>query len=112
MKSIEIMDRDDSLLKKLWNNSEFLKEKLRNIGYNTGRSKTPITPVMVGGEKETIDLSKTLYEEGVFASPIVFPTVAKGAARIRLMPSAVHSREDLKYAGDRFEEVGKKLKLI
>ncbi len=112
MKSIEIMDRDDSLLKKLWNNSEFLKEKLRNIGYNTGKSKTPITPVMVGGEKETIDLSKALYEEGVFASPIVFPTVAKGAARIRLMPSAVHSREDLKYAGDRFEEVGKKLKLI
>lgn len=112
MKSIEIMDRDDSLLKKLWNNSEFLKEKLRNIGYNTGKSKTPITPVMVGGEKETIDLSKTLYEEGVFASPIVFPTVAKGAARIRLMPSAVHSREDLKYAGDKFEEVGKKLKLI
>ncbi len=112
MKSIEIMERDDSLLKKLWNNSDFLKEKLGNIGYNTGKSKTPITPVMIGGEKETVDLSKALYEEGVFASPIVYPTVAKGTARIRLMPSAVHSREDLKFAGDKFEEVGKRMKLI
>jgi glycine C-acetyltransferase len=112
MKSIEIMDRDDSLLKKLWNNSDFLKEKLRNLGYNTGKSKTPITPVIIGGEKETIDLSKALYDGGVFASPIVYPTVAKGTARIRLMPSAVHSREDLKFAGDKFEEVGKKMKLI
>ncbi|MCL4334333.1 MAG: glycine C-acetyltransferase [Candidatus Thermoplasmatota archaeon] len=112
MKSIEIMERDDSLLKKLWNNSDFLKEKLGNVGYNTGKSKTPITPVMIGGEKETVDLSKALYEEGVFASPIVYPTVAKGTARIRLMPSAVHSREDLKFAGDKFEEVGKRMKLI
>lgn len=112
MKSIELMEQDDALLKKLWSNSEFLKEKLGNIGYNTGKSKTPITPVMIGGEKETVELSKSLYEEGVFASPIVYPTVAKGTARIRLMPSAVHSREDLKYAGEKFEEVGKRLKII
>ncbi len=112
MKGIEIMEKDDSLLKKLWNNSDFLKEKLRNLGYNTGRSKTPITPVIIGGEKETVELSKELYNEGVFASPIVYPTVPKGTARIRLMPSAVHSREDLKYAGDKFEEVGKRMKLI
>jgi glycine C-acetyltransferase len=112
LKSVEIMEKDDSLLKKLWNNSDFLKEKLNNLGYNTGKSKTPITPVIVGGEKETVELSKALYEEGVFASPIVFPTVPKGTARIRLMPSAVHSREDLKFAGDKFEEVGKRMKLI
>lgn len=112
MKSLEIMEKDDSLLKKLWSNSDYIKEKLRSIGFNTGHSKTPITPVIIGGEKETVDFSKALYEEGVFASPIVYPTVAKGTARIRLMPSAVHSREDLKYAGDRFEEVGKRMKLI
>ncbi len=112
MKSIEIMEQDDTLLKKLWSNADFLKEKLRNIGYNTGTSKTPITPVMIGGERETLELSKSLYDAGVFASPIVYPTVAQGTARIRLMPSAVHSREDLKEAGDKFEEVGKKLKLI
>lgn len=112
LKSLEIMERDDSLLKKLWSNSEYLKEKLKSIGFDTGHSKTPITPVMIGGEKETVEFSKALYEAGIFASPIVYPTVAKGTARIRLMPSAVHSREDLKYAGDRFEEVGKVLKLI
>jgi len=112
MKSLEIMERDDSLLKKLWNNSDFLKEKLKSIGFNTGTSKTPITPVIIGGEKETVEFSKELYEGGVFASPIVYPTVPKGTARIRLMPSAVHSREDLKYAGDKFEEIGKKLKII
>ncbi|MEM0133694.1 MAG: glycine C-acetyltransferase [Thermoplasmatales archaeon] len=112
MKSIEIMEKDDSLLKKLWNNSDFLKEKLKSLGFNTGRSKTPITPVIIGGEKETVEFSKLLYDEGVFASPIVYPTVAKGTARIRLMPSAVHSREDLKYAGDKFEEVGRRMKLI
>jgi len=112
MKSLEIMERDDSLLKKLWNNSDFLKEKLKSMGFNTGTSKTPITPVIIGGEKETVEFSKELYEGGVFASPIVYPTVPKGTARIRLMPSAVHSREDLKYAGDKFEEIGKKLKII
>jgi glycine C-acetyltransferase len=112
MKSIEIMERDDSLLQKLWSNSRYIKEKLKSIGFNTGNSKTPITPVIIGGEKETVDFSKTLYDEGIFASPIVYPTVPKGTARIRLMPSAVHSREDLKYAGDKFEEVGKRMKLI
>ncbi|MEM3317926.1 MAG: glycine C-acetyltransferase, partial [Thermoplasmatales archaeon] len=112
MKSLEIMERDDSLLKKLWNNSDFLKEKLKSLGFNTGNSKTPITPVIIGGEKETVDFSKQLYEGGIFASPIVYPTVPKGTARIRLMPSAVHSREDLKYAGDKFEEIGRKMKLI
>ncbi|MEM0128117.1 MAG: glycine C-acetyltransferase [Thermoplasmatales archaeon] len=112
MKSLEIMERDDSLLKKLWNNSDFLKEKLRTLGFNTGTSKTPITPVIIGDEKNTVEFSKQLYEGGIFASPIVYPTVPKGTARIRLMPSAVHSREDLKYAGDKFEEIGKRMNII
>ncbi|MGC8645011.1 MAG: glycine C-acetyltransferase [Thermoplasmata archaeon] len=112
MKSLEIMERDDSLLRKLWNNSDFLKEKLRNLGFNTGTSKTPITPVIIGGEKETVEFSRELYDGGVFASPIVYPTVPKGTARIRLMPSAVHSREDLKFAGDKFEEIGRKMRII
>ncbi|MGC8609190.1 MAG: glycine C-acetyltransferase [Thermoplasmata archaeon] len=113
LKAIEIMERDDSLIKKLWSNSDYLKKSLRSIGYNTGTSKTPITPVIIGDEKKTVELSKRLYEEkSVFASPIVYPTVAKGTARIRLMPSAVHSKEDLDFAISAFEELGKKMKII
>ncbi len=113
LKSIEIMERDDSLLRKLWDNAKLLKEKLNSIGFNTGTTKTPITPVMVGDEKETLELSKLLYEEEkVFASPIVYPTVAQGAARIRLMPSAVHSKDDINYTVEAFERSGKKLGII
>ncbi len=112
LKSIEIMESDDSLLKKLWKNSELLKNGLKNLGFNIGHSKTPITPVIIGEEKNTVEFSKTLYDEGIFASPIVYPTVAKGLARIRLMPSAVHSDGDIKFAIDKFESIGRKMKLI
>jgi len=112
LKSVEIMEKDDSLLRKLWNNADRLKTGLKNLGFNTGHSKTPITPVIVGEEKNAIEFSKTLYDEGIFASPIVYPTVAKGTARIRLMPSAVHSEGDIKFAIDKFESIGKKMKLI
>lgn len=113
LKSIEILERDDSLLKKLWDNSAYLKKGLSELGFNTGTSKTPITPVMVGDEKKTLDLSKQLFEnENVFASPIVFPTVAKGTSRIRLMPSAVHTKTDLDAAIEAFAKIGKSLKII
>ena len=113
LKSIEILERDDSLLKKLWDNATYLKKGLGNLGFNTGTSKTPITPVIVGDEKKTLELSKQLFEnENVFASPIVFPTVPKGTARIRLMPSAVHSRDDLNVAIEAFRKIGKALGLI
>ena len=113
LKSIEILERDDSLLKKLWDNATYLKKGLGSLGFNTGTSKTPITPVIVGDERKTLELSKQLFEnENVFASPIVFPTVPKGTARIRLMPSAVHSRDDLNVAIEAFRKIGKALGLI
>ncbi|MCL5802412.1 MAG: glycine C-acetyltransferase [Thermoplasmataceae archaeon] len=113
MKSIEIMERDDSLLKKLWKNSNDLKKGLRDLGYNTGSSKTPITPVIVGNEKKALELSTMLYnEENLFASPIVYPTVQLGTARIRLMPSALHTRDDIGKAVESFEKAGKKLKIL
>ncbi|MEM0158566.1 MAG: glycine C-acetyltransferase [Thermoplasmataceae archaeon] len=113
LKSIEIMERDDSLLKRLWENSRMLKEGLKEIGFDIGNSKTPITPVMVGDENKTLQLSQLLYDnEKVFASPIVYPTVPAGTARIRLMPSAVHSKEDIEFAISAFEKAGKKLKII
>lgn len=112
LKSIEILERDDSLVRKLWENAERLKKGLNDSGYNTGHSKTPITPVMIGDEKKTLELSTSLYSEGVFASPIVFPTVARGSARIRLMPSAVHSTDDIDLAVEMFRKIGKKLGVI
>ena len=113
MKSIEIMEKDDSLLKKLWKNSERLKKGLLDSGFDLGHSKTPITPVMVGDEKKTLELSENLYTKyDIFASPIVFPTVAKGTARIRLMPSAVHSDEDLDLTVEAFRSAAKNIGLM
>ena len=112
LKSIEILERDDSLVRKLWKNAETLKKGLNELGYNTGSSKTPITPVIVGDEKKTLELSNSLYREGIFASPIVFPTVARGSARIRLMPSAVHSEDDIGLAVEKFRSIGKSIGVI
>ncbi len=113
LKSIEIMERDDSLIKKLWKNSDALKKGLVENGFKLTTTKTPITPVVIGNEKATVEFSKALYEnENIFASPIVYPTVAMGTARIRLMPSAVHSEDDIKKAVDAFIKTGKKLKII
>jgi glycine C-acetyltransferase len=98
------------LFKKLWDNSERLKKELLDRGFNLGNTKTPITPVMLGDEKKTLQFSDELYRNfDIFASPIVFPTVARNTARIRLMPSAVHSEEDIKRSVEAFEQV--KLKL-
>lgn len=113
LKSIEIMERDDSLLKKLWENSQYLKKRLTEAGFNLGNSKTPITPVMICDEKLTVNLSEELYSsERVFASPIVYPTVPAGTARIRLMPSAVHSKKDLDFAVEAFERVGRRIGIL
>ncbi|MCI2412440.1 glycine C-acetyltransferase [Cuniculiplasma divulgatum] len=113
LKSIEIMERDDSLVKKLWENANFLQKGFRDAGFRLTSTKTPITPVVIGDEKKTLELSNYLYKnEGVFASPIVFPTVAKGVARIRVMPSAVHSKDDLKRTLEAFENGAKALKIM
>ena len=112
LKSIEIMERDDSLVKKLWDNANYLQKGFRDLGFKLTSTKTPITPVVIGDEKKTLELSSYLYRnEGVFASPIVFPTVAKGVARIRVMPSAIHSKEDLKKTLEAFEKGAKALKI-
>ena len=112
LKAIQILERDDSLLKKLWHNSSLLKTELSKIGLNTGNSKTPITPVMIGKESDTLEISRIIYEEyQIFASPIVYPTVALGAARIRLMPSALHSEHDILKTVEAFEKAAKKIGL-
>ena len=113
MKAIEILEKDDSLIRKLWKNTEILQSGLKNAGFRLTSTKTPITPVVTGDEKKTVEMSRILYrDEGIFASPIVFPTVAKGVARIRLMPSAVHSEEQMKITVEGFERAGKKLGIL
>lgn len=109
---INILTASDELVKKLWQNSEYLKTGFKKLGFDTGHSETPITPVMIGNEEKARELSAELFNESVFATPILFPMVGKGLARIRVMPSASHSREDLDFGLHAFELAGKKLGLF
>ena len=93
--ALELMDTDSSFTDRLWENTRYWKAGLQKIGFDIGISETPITPVIVGDEGLAKQLQAALFDEGVLALAIVFPTVAKGKARIRSMPSAMHSRADL-----------------
>lgn len=111
--AVEILEESDELVRKLWDNTNYFKGKLSSLGFDLGRSRTPITPLMVRDEKKAYEMSRILFEEkGVFAQSIVYPTVPRGTARLRLQPSAVHSKEDLDFCIDVLEEVGRKLALI
>ncbi len=112
IKVVDILSKDDVLVKKLWENGNYIKAKLNSFGFNTGHSQTPITPVIIGDEKTTMDFSHMLFEEGVFAQGIVYPTVAKGSARIRVMVSAAHTREDIDFGVEKFVSIGRKLGVI
>lgn len=111
-KSVELLMESSEYTDKLWSNAKFFKEKLGKLGFNTGKSETPITPVIIGDEAKSLEFSKKLFENGVFVSPIIFPTVAKGTGRVRCMISAAHSKEDLEKAVKTFEKVGKEMNLI
>jgi glycine C-acetyltransferase len=110
--AIDLMESDPSLTERLWSNARYWKEGLQRLGFDTGISQTPITPVMVGDEAKAQALQRGLFEQGVLALAIVFPTVARGKARIRSMPSAMHSTQDFDDALSAFERVGRQLGLI
>lgn len=112
IESVKILEESDERVKKLWENGDYLKQRFAELGYNTGESETPITPVMLGDEQLSIDFSAKLLENGVFATPIKFPMVPKGTARIRVMPSAAHSTDDLDKGIAVFEKVGKEMGVI
>jgi len=97
---------------RLWSNAKFFKEKLGKLGFDTGASETPITPVIIGDEAKSLEFSKRLLENGVYVSGIVFPTVPKGTGRVRCMISAAHTEEQLAKAVDVFEKVGKEMGII
>jgi glycine C-acetyltransferase len=112
IRSIEILMESTELNERLWQNGDYLKKGLKDLGFNIGDSETPITPCIIGDEMKTQQFSKRLYEEGVYAKAIVFPTVAKGTGRVRNMPSAAHTKEMLDQAISVYEKVGKELGII
>ncbi len=112
IEAINILEEDDAAVRKLWDNAEYFKTKLRGLGFDTGKSETPITPVMLGEADTAWAFSKRLYEEDVFGTAIAFPTVPRGKARIRAMLSAAHSSEDLDFATEKFALVGRELGVI
>lgn len=109
---VKILEESDDLVKKLWENGSYLKSEFKKAGFDIGESETPITPLMLGDEEVARSFSLKLFEEGIFATPIVFPMVAKGKARIRVIPSASHSKEDLDFGIKVMSNVGKELGII
>ena len=110
--AVDILQETDAPVKKLWDNASYFKAEMQRLGFDTGHSETPITPVMLGEAKTAWDFSKRLFDEDVFATAIAFPTVPKGKARIRVMLSAAHSKDDLDFALEKFAKVGKELGVI
>ncbi|WP_404334744.1 glycine C-acetyltransferase [Planococcus rifietoensis] len=97
---------------KLWDNGDYLKKGLKELGFDIGDSATPITPCIIGDEKLTQQFSKRLFEEGVYAKSIVFPTVPRGTGRVRNMPTAAHTKDMLDEAIEIYAKVGKELNVI
>jgi glycine C-acetyltransferase len=110
--AIDVLEESDELTRRLWENTEYFKRELQGLGFDTGRSTTPITPVMLGEAPLAQQFSRRLFEHGVFAMALGFPTVPRGKARIRVMISAAHNRADLDQGLAAFEAVGSELKVI
>ncbi len=112
IEGVKILTKSKSLVRKLWDNAAYLRKEFQKLGFDTGVTQTPITPVMLGDENLAKEFSAKLLARGVFATPIKFPMVAMGKARIRVMPSAGHSKKDLDYGLRAFAQVGKELGVI
>ncbi len=110
--AVEILEESTELVDRLWSNANYFKEGMNELGFDTGKSETPITPVILGEAPMAQQFSRRLFEESIFATAIAFPTVPRGTARIRVMPSAAHSREDLDFALETFGRVGRELGVI
>ena len=110
--AVDLLESSTELVDRLWENARYFKGEMKNLGFDTGQSVTPITPVMLGEAPLAQQFSREMFEEGVFAMPLGFPTVPKGKARIRVMISAAHSKSDLDQGLQAFAIVGKKLGVI
>ena len=107
--AIDVLEQEPELIDRLWENTRFFKAGLQQLGFNTGLSESPITPVIAGDGALAMKLSDRLFEEGVFAQGIAFPTVARDAARVRTIVTATHTRDELQFALDVFARVGRQL---
>ena len=112
MAAVDLLEESTELVDRLWANTKLFKAEMKKLGFDTGKSETPITPVILGENQVAQQFSRKLFEQGVFAMPIVFPTVPKGTARIRVMISASHSSSDLEQGLEAFQKVGKELGMI
>lgn len=110
--ALDILEADSSLISRLWDNTRFFKQGLRDLGFDTGTSESPITPVIVGDASLAMRLSDRLFEAGVFAQGIGFPTVPEGRARVRTIVMATHTRDELTFALGAFARVGRELGVL
>ena len=110
--ALDILEHDPAIIERLWENTKFFKSGLQTLGFNTGLSQSPITPVIAGEGSLAMKLSDRLFAEGVFAQGIAYPTVARDKARVRTIVTASHTREELQFALDAFKKVGTELGLI
>ena len=107
-----MLEQEPQIIERLWENTRFFKAGLQALGFNTGLSESPITPVIVGDGALAMKLSDRLFEEGVFAQGIAFPTVARDKARVRTIVTATHTRDELQFALDVFAKVGRELGIL
>lgn len=112
MEALRMIRDEPHHLRQLWDNTRYFKKGMSDMGFDIGHSLTPITPVMAGESKTAVELSNQLFQEGLFAKPIVFPLVAKDKARVRIIVTAQHTSQDLDEALSIFERVGKRMKLV
>ena len=112
LEAVNILEESTDLVDKLWANTDYFKAEMKSLGFDTGQSVTPITPIMLGEAALAQQFSRELYDAGVFGMAIGFPTVPRGKARIRVMISAAHSRDDLDRGLEAFAKVGRKLGVI
>lgn len=112
IEAVKMLKESSEYTDKLWERARYFKEKLSTLGFDTGKSETPITPIIVGDEAKSMEFSKKLLENGVFVSPIVFPTVPRGTGRIRCMVTAGHTEEQLDKAVSIMEKVAKDMDII
>jgi len=112
IEAVKMLESSTDLVDRLWENAEYFKAEMKTLGFDTGKSVTPITPVMLGEAPLAQKFSKRLFGEGVFAMAIGYPTVPRGEARIRVMISAAHRQEDLDQGLAAFEKIGRELEVI
>ncbi|HEX9596794.1 MAG TPA: aminotransferase class I/II-fold pyridoxal phosphate-dependent enzyme, partial [Anaerolineales bacterium] len=110
--AVDLLEESTELVDRLWANTELFKQEMKALGFDIGKSVTPITPVMLGEAQLAQEFSRELFQAGVFGMAIGYPTVPQGKARIRVMISAAHSSDDLEQGLEAFANVGRKLGVI